>query len=400
LRAAEELPDEFFRQTGVQFETLRGVPAETLDQLSLVRKLFQQPTDSPDVIEVDETWLGAIKDDLADLAPYFPERAKSISPALESSYVIKGKFVAIPYQNHVGVLSYRADLLRKYGFDHPPATWTELEHMAIRIQNGERARGNKEFWGYLWPGAAEESLTCNALEWQFDEGGGRIIESNGTISVNNVAAIRSWERARHWIGWISPPSVTEYRESDALAVFAEGRGAFIRAWAGEPGENSTKQNPHLRVITWGLKGDETGEFGITAMPAGSVARAGVLGGLGLAVSKYSKYLQEDASLIRFLLEKELESFQPGNHRFPSQQSVIYDAAESTQTSSAVDPLRAIVIARPTTVGPQAYDKVSEAYSLAVHSVLTGNKSASDAASDLENELVGITGMQKGPPAQN
>lgn len=34
---------------------------------------------------------------------------------------------------------------------------------------------------------------CAALEWQFSQGGGRIIEDNKTISVNNPRAIRAWQ---------------------------------------------------------------------------------------------------------------------------------------------------------------------------------------------------------------
>ena len=71
----------------------------------------------------------------------------------------------------------------------PRKTWDELERMAQRIQAGERAKGKKDFWGYVWQGAAAESLTCNALEWQVAAGGGQIIENDRTISVNNPAAI-------------------------------------------------------------------------------------------------------------------------------------------------------------------------------------------------------------------
>jgi hypothetical protein len=41
--------------------------------------------------------------------------------------------------------------------------------------------------------------------------------------------------------------------------------------------------------------------------------------------------------------------------------------------------------------------VSEAYFQAVHSVLAGEKSASQATAALENQLVRITGFKKGPP---
>jgi trehalose/maltose transport system substrate-binding protein len=76
--------------------------------------------------------------------------------------------------------------------------------MAARIQAGERAKGKKQFWGFVWQGAADEGLTCDALEWQASDGGGRIIEEDQTISVNNPLAIRAWQRAAHWVGSISP----------------------------------------------------------------------------------------------------------------------------------------------------------------------------------------------------
>jgi len=400
LPAAQTLSEDFARQTGMRLEIIRGVPHETSDQLFLIRKLLLQHSDGPDIVAVDQTWLGTLKDDLLDLRLYFPDEDKAISPALASSYIIGGKLLAIPYQNQAGVLEYRTDLLRKYGYERPPRTWKELETMALRIQTGERALGKKDFWGYIWPGAVGEPLTCNALEWQVDEGAGRIIERDGAISVNNPVTIRTWERARHWIGWISPPSVREFSELDAWKAFESGRSVFARVWAGEGGALSTRERPELRVVNWWNK-PEVGEAGFAAMPAGSVARTATLGGAGFAISKYSRHPQEDATLIRFLICKELETFQAQQLHSFSRQSVRYGAVDvpgSVGRTASAEDLHAILVARPSNVSAQLYDQVSMAYSKAVHAVLTGEKRASDAASDLEQDLVRITGLHPGPPA--
>src|SRR5258707_3538845 len=250
LPETEALSRKFRRETGVGLRHLRGVPEETVDQLALSRHLLQEGGSGPDVLQIDVTWLGVLQGDLTDLRPYFAAESSSMGPGVASSYTVGGKVVAIPYQNQVGVLEYRADLLREYGYDHPPRTWGELERMAARIQTGERAKGKRNFWGYVWPGAAAESLTCNALEWQVSEGGGRIIESDGTIRVNNPAAIRAWQRARRWIGWISPPSTAEDREIDATNVFDSGRAAVARDWGAELGWDSTPRE-QFHPLHWG-----------------------------------------------------------------------------------------------------------------------------------------------------
>ena len=158
----------------------------------------------PDVYSIDAIWPGMFADQLVDLSPYFQTRALSSDPGVVEDFKIGGRLVAVPYRAAVGVLYYRVNLLHKYGYAHPPRTWEELETMALHIQQGERASGKKDFWGFAWPGAAAEGLLCNALEWQKSEGGGQIIETDKTISVNNPAAIHSWERARGWVGRISP----------------------------------------------------------------------------------------------------------------------------------------------------------------------------------------------------
>jgi trehalose/maltose transport system substrate-binding protein len=45
--------------------------------------------------------------------------------------------------------------------------------------------GVKDFYGFLFQGAAYEGLTCNALEWLASSGAGHIVEPDGKVSINN-----------------------------------------------------------------------------------------------------------------------------------------------------------------------------------------------------------------------
>src|SRR5258707_6489580 len=118
-----------------------------------------------------------------DLKPYFANEVDVQFPAIAAGYTVDNKLVAMAYRPDIGLLYYRTDLLQQYGYREPPKTWDELEMMAARIQAGERAKGKKQFWGFVWQGAADEALTCNALEWQGAQGGGRDIVEDPTIDV-------------------------------------------------------------------------------------------------------------------------------------------------------------------------------------------------------------------------
>lgn len=371
LPSAERESLEFTRETGIaiQHPPVPETLFSSLDppaQLDLLRKVSQQGGPSPDVLGIDVIWPGTLADDLIDLRPYFASELSSQDPQLVSRYTVHGKVVAVPYHTHVGVLAYRTDLLLKYGYSHPPKTWDELERMAARIQEGERAQDRKDFWGYIWQGADTEGLTCNALEWQASEGGGRIIEEDGTISVNNPAAIRAWQRAARWIGRISPPGVVAYRETDSLNVWNSGNAAFMRSWQ------------------WGYRLSHPSESpvqdrtGYTSMPGGRGGRIDALGGYGLAVSRSSAHPQEAVALIRFLIGRELRSKTDMPHSEPGAEPQMYDLPQVLQAytrppQSSQQGSR--LVSRPSDVTGHAYEDVSRAYSQAVHSVLTGQRGA-------------------------
>jgi trehalose/maltose transport system substrate-binding protein len=291
-------------------------------------------------------------------------------------------------------LEYRSDLLQEYSYDHPPRTWSELETMAERIQAGERAKGTKDFWGYVWQGAAGEALTCNALEWQAAGGGGRIIEENRTISVNNPAAIQTWERARHWIGWISPPGVVGYRELDSMLVFDSGRAAFNRIWLLTP---MTKIG-QARQIGW-RSSPAVVKTGFSRMPGQAAGSVGTMGGTGTAVSVQSAHRQEAIALVRFQLRHLMQAGEKGNPAGDNNQVERPDLPSMSEpnASPAGSPRSPGIVARPSVAAGKTYKQVSKVYIDAVYSVLTGKRNAPEAAAALEKQLIEITGFHTGLP---
>ena len=393
LPTAEPLSVQFTKKTGIRLRPL-PVPENTLDQLDLSRKLLQAGAPEPDVLGVDFIWSGVLADHLIDLRPYLSTELSMLSPQLVSSYEVDGKMVAIPYQVQVGVLEYRTDLLREYGYDHPPKTWDELETMAERIQAGERAKGKKDFWGYVWQGADAEALTCNAIEWQIAEGGGQIIENNRTVSVNNPAAIRSWQRAKRWIGWISPRSVIAYRELDSMNVFDSGEAAFNRVWGG----TTITRTEMSRQLHW-RSTMPVGKTGYTSIPGGPGGWAGALGGSGLAVSKHSAHQQEAVELVRFLIRTQIQSHQTIDNEPPLESKVSGEPLIDNMPSDAkrFAEQDSGVVSRPSSLTGRKYEEVTKAYIGAVHSVLAGEKAAPQAAAELQGHLMKITGFHAGPP---
>jgi trehalose/maltose transport system substrate-binding protein len=386
--ARQQELQQFTRETGIRVSLLPS-PESARQKLVLWRELLGTGASGPDVYGLDVIWPGMLAENFVDLKPYFANEVSVQFPAMTASYTVDNKLVAIAYRPDIGLLFYRTDLLRQYGYREPPKTWDELEIMAARIQAGERAKGKKQFWGFVWQGAADEGLTCNALEWQAAEGGGRIIEEDKTISVNNPQAIRTWQRAARWVGTISPPGVVGYREWDSLNVWVAGDAAFMRNW---PSAYVDSQAPGSPILN---------KFAIALLPGGKAGRVGTLGGWGFAISRFSAHPREALELVRYLTRKDVQEKRFRLLSQPATLPELYNLPEVLQSNPRFDLLsqafRTGMVLRPSDVAGKKYQEVSDAYIQAVHSVLTGEKSAPEAAAALENELVRTTGFKKGPP---
>jgi trehalose/maltose transport system substrate-binding protein len=386
-RRQEEL-QQFTRETGIQVRLLPS-PEAVREQLTFWRESLARGASGPDVYGLDVIWPGMLADYFIDLKPYFASEIAAHFPAIVTSYTVDNKLVALPYHANVGLLYYRTDLLRQYGYGAPPKTWDELESMAARIQAGERAKGTKEFWGFVWQGDAAEALTCDALEWQASEGGGQIIEEDKTISVNNPHAIRAWQRAARWVGSISPPSVVGYKEWDALNAWVAGGAAFMRSW------------PIAYVDSQAAGSPIKNKFDLALVPGGRAGHVGTLGGIGLAVSRFSAHPREALELVRYLCSRNVQLQRSRVLSEPPTLPELYELPELLEPNPRYALLsqafRTGIVLRPSNITGKNYEAVTDAYIQAVHSVLTHEKRAPEAAAALEKELVGITGFKKGPP---
>ena len=388
---SELVLQEFTRETGIRVNDL-PTPEDNSAKLELAMGFLRRGASSPDIYGVDTIWCGEMSDYLIDLQPYFASEISSLDREILDGYMAQGKLLAMPNHPNVHVLVYRTDLLAKYGYKTPPRTWDELEKMALRIQSAERAKGKNDFWGFVWAGAKTDSeqVTFEGLEWQAGEGGGHIIEPDGRISVNNPGVVRAWERAAHWVGLISPPSIASYTALDAENKFwVSGEAAFLLSYS-DVFEIYAEDKPFRD------------QAGVTSVPRGKGARVATIGGYALGISRTSAHRAEAVKLIQFLMRKQAE-FRASNHpEKPDRKEEFFEVPPVIKKiypwwNKPGDSAGSEVVWRPSEVTGSKYEAVSKAYSNALHSVLTRESTAPAAAASLENELGRIMGNDKVQP---
>jgi len=361
------------KQVGMAIEMLPA-PANPLDRLGLYRQFLPAESDDIDLIDFDAVWSGLLAPHLLDLDRYLTaEERGQYFPILLENNSIDGALVGLPQMADVGLLYYRADLLKKYGYAQPPATWSELEEMAAAIQAGERLE-NDAFWGYVWQGNVYEGLTVNAVEWLASEGGEPIVDAAGRLAVEDAGAMRALDRAAAWVGTISPPEVTVYQEEDARALFQMGNAAFMRNWPYAYPLGQAEDSP-VRDL-----------FGVTHLPKGegtAARHASVIGGQQIGVSRYSSNPDAAAAAAHCLTDLAAQRRRAlADGTVPAIPALYADADVQARIGAAEQiekSLREHAVARPAARTGRHYIEISLVYFTEVNRVLSGEQDAASAA---------------------
>jgi len=307
------LGKRFSTDTGIKVKIIPHPSASDASYSQLART-FASKGSSFDVAMIDVVWPGAFAPYLVDLKPKLGAQAKVHAQGIIKNDTVDGHLVAMPWFGDFGILYYRTDLLKKYGYSKPPTTWTQLFAMAKKIQDGEQ-KDNQDFYGFVFQGNSYEGLTCDSLEWIASSGGGNFID-NGKVTINNPKAAAVLDLFRKNIGVSTPRGVTSYGEGEAEAAFTSGNAAFMRNW---PYAYSIESNPSSSKVV--------GKFNVTVLPHGAGKSVGTVGGWQLAVNKYSKHVDASIEFVRYMTSPAVEKFDAiTNTNVPTIPSVASDKA--------------------------------------------------------------------------
>lgn len=337
-------------------------PDSTTRSRDLVGDVLQAGVTDLDVLELDIVWSGLLAPYLVDLTPALVDQRSQFVPVGLDSFSAAGHLVAVPWTLSLGRLFYRADLLARYGVGIP-ATWDELAVAARAVQDGERAAGRNELWGFVWQGRAGEGLTANALEWIASRGAPGILGPDGSVVVDDPRSEAALAQAASWVDTISPGQVLDMGSGESLAAFTKGNAAFLRAWS--------NLLPALRSAEGGVGGN----VGMAELPAGAAPdgrRTAVLGGFGLAVARNSKQQDLALDLVRWLTSAQAQRQRALAGNFdPSLQDLYADPelVAARPYYPALFASFATAVLRPADTGRGTYDAVSQAFAATVRRIL-------------------------------
>jgi trehalose/maltose transport system substrate-binding protein len=358
------LATRFTKDTGIKVNVVPHPAASDAAYADLVRA-FSQKSSSIDVAMIDVVWPGAFAPYLVNLKPKLAKQAKLHAAGIIAADTVGGKLVAMPWFGDFGLLYYRTDLLKKYGYKAPPKTWNDLFKMAQKIQNGEKS-SNPNFSGFVFQGNAYEGLTCDSLEWLASAGGGHFIDA-GKVTIDNAKARTILNAMAKQIGKITPRGVTSYQEDQTEHAFTSGNAAFARNW------------PYQYGISNAVGSKVKGKFSVAPLPHGTGGHSvATVGGWQLAVSKFSKHKGAAIEFVRYMTSKAVEKYDAiFNSNVPTIPALAKDK-QVVKTNPYLKPATANTprVARPSKFLKTHYNEASKAIYQGINQILNGSSASS------------------------
>lgn len=335
---------------------------------------------NPDVFLMDVVWVKQFAasgwleplDSFMDKENF--DKSRYFQRILKSVDKYDNNIIALPVYVDGGLLYYRADLLKKYGFKTPPETWQDLVKYSQTVQNGER-KENKNFWGFVWQGAQYEGLVCNLLEYIGSNNSD--ITEQGKFKINTGKNAEAVQFMADLINMykVSPPNTyTEMKEEEVRTGFQSGNALFERNW------------PYAYKLHQGGDSPVKNKFGITKLPHFEKGvSASTIGGWHAGISKFSDVKEASWQFVKFITSFEVQKDMALNLGWNPGRTDVYGNKDVVSQLPHLKILKSVLenaVARP---GYPYYTQVSESIQKYVNMALAGKIQPSKAVDRIQEE---------------
>ena len=300
-------------------------------------------------LEPLERWLG--DDALADLAP-----------GAELGNAFGEHLWRFPLVADMGLLYWRTDLMPA-----PPRTPTELETISQQLQSTGRVP-----WGYVWQGKQYEGLSCVYVEMLRGFGGQWLEQDQPEL--NSTAAVAATGWLRHLVeAGITPATVANMAEPEALQSFQAGDAAFMRNWPYAWAELNKPDSP-LR-----------GKVGITTMVSETgEPHAATQGSWGLSLLAGSRHKAAAVQALRFLTSMEAQKQLNLRWGYTPTRLSVFEDPELLAANPVLEELKLALgdaVLRPVT---PIYAQLSDLLYREINGVITGGVKPQPAMAQLQH----------------
>jgi arabinogalactan oligomer/maltooligosaccharide transport system substrate-binding protein len=229
------------------------------------------------------------------------------SPAASGKF--NGKTYGVPQVTDTLGLLYNKELLKKAGYDAPPATMADLKKVALDV----KAKAGAD-------GLALNVDSYFLLPFIYGEGGDFVDVPNKKITISSPQSIAGVKIVEDLIksGATAKPALQD-SYTNAETAFKEGKAAMIFN-----GPWSNSDNLGGKVFK-----DNPDNFGVAPVPAGSVKSGAPVGGHDYTVYAGSKNLDASYLFVQFMDSAESQGKIAGKLGLLPTRTPAYTAAEAT-----------------------------------------------------------------------
>ncbi|MEV5579642.1 sugar ABC transporter substrate-binding protein [Streptomyces parvus] len=200
----------------------------------------------------------------------------------------EGKLYGTPLYFDVSVMLYRTDVLKRYGYAKPPATWEELKSTATAITTESAAAGDKVN-GWQFKGMDDHVNGINSTWESFlCQAGGSLTSADHSQSTQNSEAGRT---AMTYMKSFYDDKTSPVGTS-ALNGFIDGKVAMF----------SFFQSVAANVEAGGDK--TKGKWAVAPMPKGPKSGCSMVGGHSLVASSQAQDLKAAGTFMKWLASPE------------------------------------------------------------------------------------------------